>query len=242
MKNFRLKIYCDIDSIYKEDSCLTQLLRPFIYELDKADQLRNSLASGRISKKYFTESVMSLVSGFNSSMFKEHLGKFSIDEAFDSFVRYCSDNSFEVYLLNSGFNELADDLTNRAGINLPSCSLTMKKDASEKIDYVSEYSDEYCDECLVCYRNVLVSNTNDLDNEISVFIGNSVNGSCVSSYADIVFAKGPLASYCWKRNITYFEFRNYSDIEKKLRTLSDKNKIKQRQEARFRRKEILIGG
>ena len=91
-------------------------------------------------------------------------------------------------------------------------------------------------------RNILISNTNDFENEISVFIGDGTSDSCIANYADIVFAKNSLASYCWKNNITYFEFSNFQDIIKKINKLKEQNKIKQRQFAKSNRRDVLLGG
>ena len=104
------------------------------------------------------------------------------------------------------------------------------------------YSDEYCIDCAVCKRNILLTETNDPGGEISVYIGDGASDYCVSGFADIVFAKGKLASYCWKNNITYFEYASFADIQKKLNRLIEEGKIRHRQEASFRRRDIFLGG
>jgi 2-hydroxy-3-keto-5-methylthiopentenyl-1-phosphate phosphatase len=91
-------------------------------------------------------------------------------------------------------------------------------------------------------RNVLISNTNDLNNEVSVYIGDGVSDFCVSHYADVVFAKKTLASHCWKNNITYFEYKTFKDVIKKLIKLIEQNKIKQKQTAKYNRRDVLLGG
>ena len=91
-------------------------------------------------------------------------------------------------------------------------------------------------------RNILINNTNDWDNEISVFIGDGVSDYCASNFADIVFAKKRLASYCWKNNITYYEFKNFNDIIIKLEKLKIKHKMRQRQNARILRRDVFLGG
>jgi 2-hydroxy-3-keto-5-methylthiopentenyl-1-phosphate phosphatase len=104
------------------------------------------------------------------------------------------------------------------------------------------YSDEVCNWCGMSKRNVLINNTNDLENEISVYIGDGVSDFCVSYYADIVFAKKSLASHCWKNNITYFEYKTFKDIIDKLKKLIEQRKIKQRQTAKFYRRDVLLSG
>jgi 2-hydroxy-3-keto-5-methylthiopentenyl-1-phosphate phosphatase len=91
-------------------------------------------------------------------------------------------------------------------------------------------------------RNVLMANTNELEKEISVFIGDGVSDFCVSNYADIVFAKQKLASYCWKNNITYYEYKDFNDIKNKFMKILEKESFKQKQNAKTLRKEVLFGG
>ena len=91
-------------------------------------------------------------------------------------------------------------------------------------------------------RNILINNTNDLDNEVSVFIGDGISDFCASNYADIVFAKKRLASYCWKNNITYHDFKNFQDVIEKLELLKSKNKIKHKLTAKNLRKDVFLGG
>ena len=101
-------------------------------------------------------------------------------------------------------------------------------------------SDSDCTKCGTSKRNILMNNT--ADDEISVFIGDGFSDACVVNYADIVFAKKSLASYCWKNNITYYDYNNFSDVKNKLIKLIGTNTIKQRRESSIRRKDIFMGG
>ena len=113
---------------------------------------------------------------------------------------------------------------------------------SGKLESEFTFSDDYCKFCGTCKRNILISNTNDFDNDISVYIGDGDSDFCVSNFADIVFAKGRLASYCWKNNITYFEYKNFSDIKNKLIRITEKKNLKHRQEAKIKRRDVIMGG
>jgi 2-hydroxy-3-keto-5-methylthiopentenyl-1-phosphate phosphatase len=94
--------------------------------------------------------------------------------------------------------------------------------------------------CGCCKRNLLMNMSGD--DEISVYIGDGFSDACVSKYADVVFAKKSLASYCWKNNITYFEYSDFGDIKKKVEKLLQKKVIKPRMNARVNRKNVFIQG
>lgn len=80
------------------------------------------------------------------------------------------------------------------------------------------------------------------DDEISVFIGDGFSDACVVNYADIVFAKKSLASYCWKNNITYHEYQTFGDIIKKLEKFLQQKKLKHRDSAKRKRREVFMRG
>jgi 2-hydroxy-3-keto-5-methylthiopentenyl-1-phosphate phosphatase len=80
------------------------------------------------------------------------------------------------------------------------------------------------------------------DCEISVFIGDGFSDACVVNYADIVFAKKSLASYCWKNNITYSEFQSFADIIKKIEKILHNKKLKHRQSAKLKRRDVFLRG
>ena len=80
------------------------------------------------------------------------------------------------------------------------------------------------------------------DDEISVYIGDEISDGCAAGYADIVFAKKSLASYCWKNNITYFEYKDFRDIKNKLEKILTMKNIKHRQRAKLKRREVFLSG
>ena len=101
-------------------------------------------------------------------------------------------------------------------------------------------SDSDCTKCGTSKRNILMNNT--ADDEISVFIGDGFSDACVVNYADIVFAKKSLASYCWKNNITYHEYQTFGDIIKKLEKFLTLKKLKHRDSAKRKRREVFLRG
>lgn len=243
MKNFRLKIFCDFDgTITRNDVWLNSLAR-FIDDKTELKRICDEFVAGRLSSKTTSELHLRLIRNFNKDLFKEYLADEEIDPEFAGFVDFCKQNSHGLYIVSSGLDFYISDILDRYKISVPFFGNRMIFDEDTgELTYEASYSDEYCSDCATCKRNILLTNTNDLGGEVSVYIGDGASDYCVSSYADIVFAKGKLASYCWKNNITYFEFTGFNDIRKKLIRLTAEKKIKHRQEASFRRREIFMGG
>jgi len=243
MKSYKLKIFCDFDgTITKEDVWLNSLVK-FISDKKQFDEICDNFQSEKISVRECNIRLLELVENFSFGKFDEYLNDEEIDEYFPDFLKFCRQMKFDVFILSAGLDYYIDYLLKKNSIETEFFSTKMIFNEEEKkLSCEFPYSDEHCQWCETCKRNILINKTNDFDNEVSVYIGDGVSDYCVSSYADIVFAKGRLASHCWKNNITYFDYKNFSDVKNKLVKLIDGNKIKQRQEAKVRRRDVVMGG
>lgn len=191
------------------------------------------------AKECFTNEV-ALINKFDFKRFNTIISDIEIDQSFQSFAEYCCVNSLPVIILSEGMDYYIESILKTNNIDLPyfanKCELSEDKN---NIGVSFPYSDAECSRCGCCKRNFILNMTGD--DEISVYIGDGFSDVCAVKYADIVFAKGSLASYCWKNNISYFDFKDFSDIKKKLEVLQTKA-IKQRQEAKFQRRAAYLCG
>jgi 2-hydroxy-3-keto-5-methylthiopentenyl-1-phosphate phosphatase len=245
LRNFKLKIFCDFDGTITKNDVWVNSLGKFIKNQDRFLQLCKDFVDLKISSKQCINEELSLVEDFNFDIFNSYLDTEEIDEHFPNFLKYCKENNFDVIVLSEGLDYYINYILKKNNISLKLYSnKIICSNAEGNISILAgfPFSDENCNWCGVSKRNVVISNTNETENEISVFIGDGVSDGCASNYADIVFAKKNLASYCWKNNITYFEYSNFLDIENKIKKLIIKNQIKFRAAARNNRKDLLIGG
>lgn len=245
-KKHTLKIFCDFDGTVTKKDVWVDALGKFIKDHDKFAVVCNDFAEGRITSRECIRRELDLVEDFNFDIFNKYIDTQELDDYFFEFIGFCVENNFEIVLVSEGLDYYIKYVLNKFNINLPffANELVVTKDENgrNKLSCNFPHSDENCNACGMSKRNVLISKTDELGKEISVFIGDGVSDFCVSSYADIVFAKKGLASHCWKNNISYFDFSDFSDVKKKLIKLIDNNQIKQRQNARNLRRDVLLGG
>jgi 2-hydroxy-3-keto-5-methylthiopentenyl-1-phosphate phosphatase len=245
LKNYKLKIFCDFDGTITKNDVWVNSLGKFIKNQDRFLQLCKDFVDLKISSKHCINEELSLVEDFDFDIFNSYLDTEEIDEHFPNFLKYCEENNFEVIVLSEGLDYYINYILKNNDIKLKLYSnkiICVNSEGNISIRAGFPFSDENCNWCGVSKRNAVISNTNETDNEISVFIGDGVSDGCASNYADIIFAKKNLASYCWKNNITYFEYSNFLDIENKLKKLIINNQIKFRAAAKNNRKDLLIGG
>jgi len=251
LKSYKLKIFCDFDGTVTKNDIWVASLGRFINDRKSFDLLCEEFSSLIITARECIRKELALVEDFNFEKFNSYLDKEELDDYFEDFLKYCKDNNFEVILVSEGLDYYIDYILKRENLDLKFYSnklvlnsAKINSNGSKKLKLSCDfpYSDEVCNWCGMSKRNVLINNTNDLENEISVYIGDGVSDFCVSHYADIVFAKKSLASHCWKNNITYFEYKTFRDIINKLKKLIEQNKIKQKQTAKFYRRDVLLSG
>lgn len=250
MKDYKLKIYCDFDGTVTKNDVWVSALGKFIRDKEKFAVVCEEFASNIITARECNLRELDLVEDFDFETMNRYLDEEELDDYFKDFIGYCRKNDYEITLLSEGLDYYINYVLKRENINIKyySNKLIVKEvlddSGNKKIKLTCEfpYPDEHCTYCGMSKRNIVINNTNDLDNEVSVFIGDGISDFCVSNYADIVFAKKRLASYCWKNNITYFDFKNFNDIMVKLDSIKSKNKIKHKLTAKNLRKEVFLGG
>jgi len=250
VKDYKLKIYCDFDGTVTKNDVWVSAFGKFIKDRKKFEIVCEEFISNVITARECNLRELDLIEDFSFEQLDKYLDEEELDDYFRDFLEYCSNNKYEITLLSEGLDYYINNILKREKLNLKffSNKLVVKEiidkngKKSTKLTCEFTYPDENCFYCGMSKRNILINNTNDLDNEVSVFIGDGISDFCASNYADIVFAKKRLASYCWKNNITYHDFKNFRDVMEKLELLKSKNKIKHKLTAKNLRKDVFLGG
>ncbi len=241
MKN-KLKIFCDFDGTITYNDIWIAAISPFVKQKEKRAELIEKYEKGEIATREFILKECALVENFNLEEFNKIIDNQEIDAYFKDFLDFCSKNEIPIVILSEGLDYYIGRILKQHKIDLPyyANKLVLSED-KQSIGLEFPYSDSECLKCGCCKRNLLLNMT--ADDEIAVYIGDEFSDVCVAGYADLVFAKKSLASFCWKNNITYFEFQNFLDIINKLEKITArKSGIKHRQTAKFKRREVFLRG
>jgi 2-hydroxy-3-keto-5-methylthiopentenyl-1-phosphate phosphatase len=105
---------------------------------------------------------------------------------------------------------------------------------------VFPYLDEESRSSANCKHNHIISHS--ADEEFTVYIGDGVSDKETAQYCDFIFAKDDLLKFCEKERITYFPYKNFHDVIKKLDELKSKKKLKKRHQASLKRREVYLRG
>lgn len=213
----------------------------FIRNKSQWAQIISDFESGKIGARECFRRECSLIENFDIDVFNKIIDSQQIVTGFKDFCGFCHENKIQLTILSEGLDYYIERILKNHMLDIQFyCNKMLLSDDKRSFKVEFPYADSDCLRCGTSKRNVLMNLTSD--DEISVFIGDGFSDTCVVHYADMVFAKKSLASYCWKNNITYFEFYDFRDITKKLEKILNNGKIKHRQTARLNRRDVYLRG
>lgn len=237
----KLKIFSDFDGTITLYDTWIEMGERFIHDKLKWAEVIKSFEEQKIGARECFLKECSLIVDFDLVEFNRIIDSQRLDPMFLQFVEFCRVRNLPLMILSEGMDYYISRILKNNGLNIPFYANRIVFSADMKsIGLEFPNSDSDCTKCGTSKRNILMNNT--ADDEISVFIGDGFSDACAVNYADIVFAKKSLASYCWKNNITYYEYQTFGDVKKKLEKILESKKIKQRDSAKNKRREVFLRG
>ncbi len=195
---------------------------------------RGAINAGDCWKKGFAS-----VSSVTKEEFTEFALGHSIDVHFKTFTEFCDINNIPVTVLSDGFDAYIDPVLNREGLDtVKRFSNELQFNADGTVSPVFPFTDSECTRCANCKRNHIITRSND--DQVIVYIGDGISDRCPVQFADVVFAKDSLVSFCETHNITFHRFEDFSDILKTFRAMVENAKPRKRRIAELARKEVFM--
>lgn len=237
----KLRIFCDFDGTITLYDAWVEMCETFINDKSIWAENVKLYESGEMGNHEIFIKDCSLIQNFDINTYNRIIDNQRIDAGFKKFYDFCLEQNIPLVILSEGMDYAIGRILKNNGLDIPFYSnrLVFNKDKSS-INVEFPYADSDCIKCGISKRNLLMNMT--ADDEISVYIGDGLSDIYVVNYADIVFAKKTLASYCWKNNITYFDYQTFGDITKKLEKLLSQKTIKHRQAAKLKRRDVFMRG
>lgn len=186
---------------------------------------------------------------FSVSRLDEFLATVEIDKSFIGFVSFCRSHRFEVCILSDGMDYYISSILNRFGLSdVPFFSNSLELVAGEdsgavKMKPAFPYTDETCDRCASCKRNHML--TKSSDDDIILYVGEGYSDRCPVRYADVIFAKDDLLTYCRTEGLPHHEYRTFADVAEAIRRSigaagTNRNILRKRRQAELARKEAFL--
>lgn len=230
----RIKIFCDFDgTIMLED------IGDKFFEAFGGEEIWNDIKryeKGEITSQELYRIEASRIHHLTMEKIDEFCQEKEIDPTFLTFIKWCEENEIFICVVSDGLDVYVHRIFHRYNIRIQVyCNtLVIHDDGTALPEY--PYTDEDCDCCANCKRDHLL--TLSADDDIIVMIGDGYSDRCPVKYADIVFAKGSLETFCQHENISFTSFRTFDDVKKKLESVISKKKFRKPKQPELRRKAV----
>lgn len=237
MNKREFKIFMDFDGTISQMDIGEAIFRKFGDE-KIVNKIIEDLLNDKLSSKQSWIELCNSVSSISKDELDNFLDTMLIESTFDSYKDFCIAQNFELYVLSDGFDYYIDRVLKNNKVD----DLIVYSNHLEIIDSKLQPSfphyDESCFSSANCKRNHIINHSSDDD--YTVFIGDGNSDKDTVEYCDFIFAKDDLLKYCEKERITFFPFKNFDDVIKKLNELKEKKRLKKPNRAALKRKQAYL--
>jgi 2,3-diketo-5-methylthio-1-phosphopentane phosphatase len=163
----------------------------------------------------------------------------TIDPSFVHFVEFCTANGMGLTILSDGLNYYINRILERHGLEAAWVSNLMSfgpgsRAETSTMELRFPFSNPDCDRCACCKRNIMLSASGEDD--YIVFVGEGYSDFCPAGYADLVFAKDSLQTYCQRENISYLPYSTFSDVRRQMEDRILNHTLRRRHRAELARR------
>ena len=207
--NPALKIYTDFDGTITQIDSLNMVLDEFA--ISDWRPIEDRVTAHELSEKEALQAEFDLVNVPLDDAIQFLKKNAKIDTTFKPFADWCKTNGLELIVLSGGFKEFIETIFKQFGINGLAVYSNSLKIENNKWQVIQSKLPKIKDLCNHCKTNhILESQRNGYK---VVYIGDGNTDRCPAENADIVFAKNSLAEYLELKNIKYYKYQNFWDIQ-----------------------------
>ena len=227
------RIFCDFDGTITRKDSGDDFFRVF----GQFEQLHSALMQGTYTVAEYYKQICSTLRIPSQEAVQSFSDNCEIDAYFTQFLEYIQSKNWACTIVSDGFDAYIKQILNRIDCN----DLHISCNALKQDQYSGEWfpifpnADERCNcFCASCKMKVVLGSSHPDD--MIIYIGDGLSDTCPVHVADMVFAKGSLASYCNQHGIVHHNWNSFFDIVSVLKKRSPVS----RDIARKERNKIFI--
>jgi len=236
-----VRLFIDFDGTITRDDVGNLFFRTF--GGPACDELVRRYRAGELSAAATFRAEAAAVGPLDLGASGEFLRGRDTDPGLPHLVRFCRDQEIDLCVVSDGLDYYIAPILERAGCgDVPFVSnraVFQGPDASGRhaLGFEFPHNDAVCDRCACCKRNQML--TRSADEDVIVYVGDGFSDRCPVQYADLVFAKGDLQTYCREENISYIVYRTLDDVTGQLESLLEGDGMRRRRQAMLRRRAVF---
>lgn len=165
-----------------------------------------------------------------------------IDPDFPEFVHFCRERGITLTVVSDGLDLYIRRILAAHGLeDLPVAAnhalLEDRKEGGVRLSLDFPRTNADCPRCACCKRNVMLTASGEDD--LIVYVGDGYSDMCPARYADVIFAKGELQTFCQQENISYYLYRSFQDVTTRLEMLTARRRLHKRTSAEHLRRQAF---
>lgn len=209
----KIAILCDFDGTVAGDDVGNLLFRTFADE-SESKAVVDEWKQGLISSRECLERECALAS-FSREELDGFVKQRKLDAYFKDFLDFIRKRGMEIVIVSDGLDYYIEKMLLRHGagdVEFFANQLVLA-DHSPRVEF-PYYDLMECTDCGNCKRHHLEKFKSA--GFYVVYVGNGLSDRCPAEYADLVFAKGDLLTYCLDKEIDHVRFENFRDVEREM--------------------------
>lgn len=227
------RIFCDFDGTITRKDSGDDFFRVF----GQFEPLHSALMQGEYTVAEYYKQICSTLHISSPEAIQSFSENCEVDAYFSQFLEFIQSKNWACTIVSDGFDTYIKPIIARIGfddLNI-SCNVLKHDQYSGNWFPIFPNADERCNcFCASCKMKVVLGSSHPED--MIIYIGDGLSDTCPVHVADMVFAKGSLASYCNKHGIVHHNWNSFFDI---LSVLKKRSPVA-RDIARKERKKIFI--
>lgn len=233
-----IRIFTDFDGTVTHEDVGKALLRRFSTEarIDEvlADWFRGAVDAVATYRRLYAD-----MPGLTPEKLERFLADVEIDSSFPRFATWCTERGYPLVIVSDGFDAYIEPLLARVGVRAELRVNRMRLgNGAPELEF--PYADPRCPQLANCKSNHVALLSRDGD--LIVYVGDGSSDFEAASYADLVFARGALETWCQEHNITFRRFYSFTTVREVLSDLIERNKLRQRKRAQVLRSQLWSTG
>jgi 2-hydroxy-3-keto-5-methylthiopentenyl-1-phosphate phosphatase len=236
-----LKVFVDFDGTITEGDVGNSFFLRFGGELCNA--LVQEYREGKITAAECFRREISAIDTLSRAELNSFLASQRIDPTFSDFIVFCRGSGIEFHIVSDGLDYYIDRILEAngiTGVSIYSNTLEVSPgDANGRstLTIAFPFPDAECGVCACCKRNIMLTHAGEED--VIAYVGEGFSDQCPVRYADIVFAKDSLQTFCQQQNISYYRYESFADVVARLRELLARKRLRKRHRAELLRRELF---
>jgi|WetSurMetagenome_2_1015567.scaffolds.fasta_scaffold45918_4 2-hydroxy-3-keto-5-methylthiopentenyl-1-phosphate phosphatase len=235
----RLTAFVDFDGTIARNDVGNDLFRRFGGE--RCDALVRAYREERLSAVECFRAEAEAVGTVAQADFWKCVDDQPIDPEFPRFVRFCREHQIALTVVSDGLDLYIRRILAAHGLHdLPVVANHARlAQAGDGVRMVLEFphTNAECARCASCKRNAMLTATGE--DELIVYVGEGYSDRCPARYADLVFARDALQTYCQQENISYILYRTFGEVIDGLESLMQRKRLHKRTAAEHLRREAF---